>query len=95
MGYPIQDQTIWLNGELKTANYLTTSIFSDNLKDVAIFYWILQFETTDEDGNTIYNQLVSGNCPISGQDYEDWGSSADINYAAYQYVAQQLNLQLA
>jgi hypothetical protein len=95
MGYPIQSQTIWVNGELKEANYLTCSIFSDDLKSVAIFFWQLQYETTDENGNTIYPVLVQGNVAISGENYDVWGTSADINYAAYQYVASELNLQLA
>lgn len=94
MGYNIQSQTIWLNGQLVEANYLVVSIFSDNLKDTANFYWQLQYETTDEDGNTIYNNLVSGNLPIFGADYEIWGEAVDINYAAYQFVASQLNVTL-
>jgi len=94
MGYSIQDQTIWVNGELKNANYLSCSIFSDNLKDTAIFYWELQYETTDDNGNTIYPVLVKGNLAITGADYIVWGESVDINYGAYQYVASQLNLTL-
>ena len=94
MGYNIQSQTIWLNGQLVEANYLVVSIFSDNLKDTANFYWQLQYETTDEDGNTIYNNLVSGNLPIFGADYVIWGEAVDINYAAYQFVASQLNVIL-
>lgn len=94
MGYSIQSQTIWLNGQLTEANYINVAIFSDNLKDVAIFYWQLQYQTTDEDGNTIYNNLVSGNCPISGDDYILWGQQGDVNFAAYQYVADQLNVTL-
>lgn len=95
MSYPIQSQTIWLNGELKEANLLDVSIFSDNLNDVAIFQFVLFNSTTDPDGNTIDTKLVSGNVSISGEDYDDWGESTDINYAAYQYVAAQLNLTLA
>jgi hypothetical protein len=94
MGYSIQDQTIWVNGELKNANYLVVSIFSDNLKDSAIFYWQLQYVTTDADGITDYQNLVNGNLPIFGNDYTIWGETTDVNYAAYQFVASQLNLQL-
>jgi hypothetical protein len=38
--------------------------------------------------------VAEGNRSISGQEYNDWGSSGDSNNEAYQIVATMLNLTL-
>jgi len=88
MGYSIQPVTIWVNGESKQANYIVAKSIYDDLSTMAKFYYSLTID--DENGQS----LASGNMDISGQDYIDWDASSDINYAAYQYICQQLNLIL-
>ncbi len=59
----------------------------------------------DENGNvisqdvsteteTVKTILQSGNTTISGEAYNEWGQSADVNLAAYEYICEQLNLTL-
>ncbi len=87
MGYSIQPITIWMNGQSKFVNYIIAKSILDDLSTEAIFYYTLT--------NDAENQVIAdGNVTMSGQDYIDWDASSDINYAAYQYICQQLNLIL-
>jgi hypothetical protein len=79
--------TIWVNGQQQTATLFNLIIINDNLTNSATFYWQL-FSSTDV-------KLADGNLTISEPDYDVWGSSADINLAAYQWAASQLNITLA
>jgi hypothetical protein len=38
--------------------------------------------------------LLEGKLFINGKEYQDWGKSEDINYAAYLLAAKKLNLEL-
>lgn len=58
----------------------------DNLSDAAKFYYNLSTDTGEK--------VVEGNLDMTGQDYENWGTSGDINLSAYQWGATQLNLSL-
>jgi len=87
MGYSIQPVTIWVNGQSKTANYIIARSIYDDLNTEAIFYYQL---TDDQSGSVV----TDGNVTMSGQDYIDWDASADINFAAYEYLCEQLNLIL-
>jgi hypothetical protein len=89
----IQPVTIWVNGQAEQGNEIIASIVLDNLKDFAQFYWLINKVSGEEDEKTSVN-LANGNTTISGQAYQDWGQSPDINLAAYQYICQQLNLTL-
>ena len=83
----IQPLTLWVNGQQATATQFSLIIINDNLKDTAIFYYQLF------DANT--TPLLSGNLTMGEPDYDVWGASADINLAAYQWAASQLNITLA
>ena len=83
----IQPLTLWVNGEQKTATLFSLIIINDNLLNSAIFYWQL----LDADAN----KLQDGNLTMGEPDYDVWGASADINLAAYQWAATQLNITLA
>jgi hypothetical protein len=59
----------------------------------------------DENGNvigqdvqteteTVKTIVQSGNTTINGAAYDEWGQSADVNLAAYEYICEQLNLTL-
>lgn len=78
--------TIWNNGKQEIANIIIAQSNYDNLLDTADFYYYL-----GGDNNT---KIISGYIKISGEDYQLWGNSSDINLAAYQYICNKLNLTL-
>lgn len=84
----IQSVQIWVNGQVQTGNYLNSYIIKDNLSDTAIFYWAIF--TSDIDGI----KLSEGNLTMVDPEYDQWGQSADINQAAYEWIAEQLSLTL-
>lgn len=86
--------SVWKDGVNIQANALSAIIISDNLSTQAIFYFkllhvadILQEEQVDD-------IATDGNLTMSGQDYQNWGNTGDINDEAYQWIAGQLNLTL-
>ena len=83
----IQPLTLWVNGQQATATLFNLIIINDNLLNSATFYWQL----LDADAS----KLADGNLTMGEPDYDVWGSSADINQAAYQWAASQLNITLA
>jgi hypothetical protein len=83
----IQPFTLWVNGQQQTATVFNLIIINDNLLNSATFYWQL----LDADAS----KLADGNLTIGEPDYDVWGSSADINLAAYQWAATELNITLA
>ena len=86
----IQPISIWINGQLKQATKFQMAIIQDNLLDVATFYWKL-FSVGQEDS---LEQVSQGNLTISGEDYQNWDASSDVNDAAYQWGATQLGLTI-
>ena len=83
----IQPLTLWVNGQQATATLFNLIIINDNLLNSATFYWQLL------DADAV--KLADGNLTIGEPDYDVWGSSADINLAAYQWAATELNIILA
>lgn len=86
-GKNISPIEIWINGNLETVNFLSCKIIFDNLSSKAIFYWALY-----NNENEIL--ITDGNLSIIDEDYIFWNEQADVNYAAYQYVANKLNLTI-
>lgn len=89
----IEPITAWKNGEQLEANLLNAYIINDNLESSCSFYYSLN---TSGDGTEamplVLGQVVAeGNITMSGQDYIDWDNS---NEAAYEYIAEKLNLTL-
>jgi len=84
----IQPVQIWVNGSVQTGNYLNSYIINDNLQDSATFYWSIY--TSETSGNL----LSEGNLTITDPEYDIWGQTLDINQAAYEWIATQLNLTL-
>jgi hypothetical protein len=82
----IQPKQVYYNGVEINATQFSLSIINDNLLNSSIFYYQLF------DANT--TPLVSGNLTMGEPDYDVWGASADINLAAYQWAATQLNITL-
>jgi hypothetical protein len=83
----IQPLTLWVNGQEVTATLFNLIIINDNLLNSATFYWQLL------DADAV--KLQDGNLTMGEPDYDVWGSSADINLAAYEWAATKLNLTLA
>jgi len=83
----IQPFQIWVNGQQQTATVFNLIIINDNLLNSATFYWQLL--------DSAEVKLADGNLTMGEPDYDVWGSSADINLAAYQWAASQLNITLA
>jgi hypothetical protein len=83
----IQPFTLWVNGQQVTATLFNLIIINDNLTNSATFYWQLL------DADAV--KLQDGNLTMGEPDYDVWGSSADINLAAYEWAATQLNITLA
>lgn len=82
----IQPFTLWVNGQQVTATLFNLIIINDNLLNSATFYWQLL------DADSV--KLQDGNLTMVEPDYSVWGSSADINQAAYEWAASKLNITL-
>lgn len=91
----IQPITIWVNGQQQTATLFSLTIINDNLLNSATFYWQLFSVEQTQDLNNTQKQVADGNLTMGEPDYDVWGASADINLAAYQWAATQLNITLA
>jgi len=83
----IQPIQIWVNGQQQTATLFSMYIVNDNLLNSATF----NYQLLDADAIS----LISGNLTMGEPDYDVWGASGDINLAAYQGAATQLNITLA
>jgi hypothetical protein len=83
----IQPFQIWVNGGQQTANLFSLIIINDNLSNSAIFYWQL----LDADAS----KLADGNLTMGEPQYDQWGTSSDVNQWAYEWAATQLNITLA
>jgi hypothetical protein len=83
----IQPIQIWVNGQQQTATLFSMYIVNDNLLNSATF----NYQLLDADAIS----LISGNLTMGEPDYDVWGASGDINLAAYQWAATELNITLA
>lgn len=83
----IQPIQIWVNGQQQTASLLNLIIINDNLLNSATFYWQL----LDADAS----KLADGNLTMGEPQYDQWGTSSDVNQWAYEWAATELNITLA
>jgi hypothetical protein len=83
----IQPLTLWVNGQQVTATAFSLIIINDNLTNSAIFYWQLL--------DSAEVKLQDGNLTIGEPQYDQWGTSSDVNQWAYEWAATELNLTLA
>lgn len=83
----IQPFTLWVNGQQQTATLFSLIIINDNLSNSATFYWQL----LDADAS----KLAEGNLTMGEPQYDQWGTSSDVNQWAYEWAATQLNITLA
>jgi hypothetical protein len=95
MANKIQPVNVWVNGEVKVAEWLSMRSINDDLESSATFYYELCENAQDENQQDIKGSSVTGgNLTMDGQDYEDWGnqSGVDINTWAYDWAASKLNI---
>jgi Arc/MetJ family transcription regulator len=81
----IEPVSIWLNGQLESANLFNMISIDDNLLDNAVFYYqLLKSDTSVEPINEI--QLAQGNLKLGPDEYSNWDGSNDwiMNWAAIQ-----------
>jgi hypothetical protein len=83
----IQPFQIWVNGQQQTATVFSLIIINDNLSNSATFYWQL-YSSAEE-------KLADGNLTMGEPQYDQWGTSSDVNQWAYEWAATQLNITLA
>jgi hypothetical protein len=83
----IQPIQIWVNGANQTATLFSLIIINDNLTNSATFYYQLL------DADAV--KLTDGNLTINEPDYDVWGSTSDVNQAAYDWAASKLSITLA
>jgi hypothetical protein len=83
----IQPIQIWVNGQEQTATVFNLIIINDNLLDSATFYWQLL--------DSAESKLADGNLTMIEPQYDQWGTSSDVNQWAYEWAATQLNITLA
>lgn len=88
----IKPVDIWVNGSIQIGIWINAYIINDNLQDTATFYWAIY--SVGQELNTIGLQLSNGNLTINDPEYDVWGQSADINQAAYEWIADKLKLTL-
>lgn len=82
----IQPIQIWVNGADQTATLFNLIIINDNLTNSATFYYQLL------DADAV--KLTDGNLTINEPDYDVWGSTSDVNQAAYDWAASKLSITL-
>jgi len=87
---------IWHEGSLKEASLLNVASSYDDLNTYATFSYRIMVATEQPEEPVTppaaVNMIVaSGTMYMGGQDYIDWDNS---NEAAYDYVADKLNLEL-
>jgi len=82
----IQPIQIWVNGADQTATLFSLIIINDNLTNSATFYWQLL------DADAV--KLADGNLTMGEPDYDVWGSTADVNQAAYDWADSKLSITL-
>jgi len=89
---------IWHEGSLKEASLLSVASSYDDLNTYATFSYRIMVAAEAPEGPepimppmAINETVASGQMYMGGQDYIDWDNS---NEAAYEYVAEKLNLEL-
>ena len=95
MAKQISPVNVWVNGEVKVAEYLQVTGINDNYESSATNYWQMFTMNVDAEGvESQGEQVAAGNLTISGEEYVAWGDqpAMQINAWIYQWVADKLNL---
>lgn len=91
MAKQISPVNVWVNGQVKVAEYLDSYGIGVTLGVSARFYYSLSTKVVDAEGvESPGEQVTSGNLDMVGQDYQDWQQDE----YAWEWVAEQLNLTI-
>lgn len=82
----VQPVNTYYQGSTATITQINLLSVYDNLTSECKFYYQLLDATN--------RKIQEGNLLMTGATYTAWGSAQDINLAAYQWAAAQLNLTL-
>jgi hypothetical protein len=83
------------DGVVEYATMLNIFCKYDNLSTSATFYWELnKVEGYADNGDVFPYTLEYGNISMDGEDYINWNNSTDINFAAYQWIADKLGVTI-
>lgn len=89
MAKKISPVNVWVNGEVKVAEFLDSYGIGLTLGVSARFYYSLSTKVVDAEGVETLGELVtSGNLYMVGEDYQAW----EQDEYAWDWVANQLNL---
>ena len=89
MAKKISPVNIWVNGEVKVAEFLDSYGIGLTLGVSARFYYSLSTKVVDAEGIETPGQIVtSGNLDMVGEDYQAW----EQDEYAWDWVADKLNL---
>jgi hypothetical protein len=91
MAKQIQPMNVWVNGEIKTAEYLDAYGTNVTLGKSAQFYWVFFTKTVNDEGENVPGeQIVQGNLIMDGADYQAW----EQDDVAWNFVASKLNVTI-
>lgn len=91
MAKQISPVNVWVNGEVKEAEFLNAVGNNLILGTSSQFYWTLYTKRVDEKGEIFQGeQLAQGNLTMDGEDYQQWNQ--DI--FAWDWIAGKLNLTI-
>lgn len=89
MAKQISPVNVWVNGEVKVAEFLDSYGIGLTLGVSARFFYSLFTKVVDAEGVETPGQIVtSGNLDMVGEDYQAW----EQDDYAWDWVATQLNL---
>ena len=89
MAKKISPVNVWVNGEVKVAEFLDSYGIGVTLGVSARFFYSLSTKVVDAEGvESPGEQVTTGNLDMVGQDYQDWQQDE----YAWEWVANQLNL---
>jgi hypothetical protein len=91
----IEPINIWIDGQVKTAEWFELYSTYDNLKSTASFSYKLFENKVDDEGYLFTSiPLNSGTLYMSLEEYIDWSSQSgdDVNDWVYNWAASKLSL---
>ena len=91
MAKQISPVNVWVNGQVKVAEYLDAYGINVVLFTNGAFFWSLSTKVVDAEGNDVPGeQIAQGNLQMTDEEYQLW----EQDDYAIQWVAAQLNLTI-
>lgn len=91
MAKQIHPVNVWVNGEVKVAEYLDAYGINVVLFTNGTFFWSLSTKVVDAEGNDAPGeQIAQGNLQMTDEEYQLW----EQDDYAWDWVAEKLNLEI-